>query len=204
LRRLITFQTINQAARYRNSPIAIPSLPEGVWLLLGIHLHRPILELAAHAQKATRHETDDVAVALGLPDVAARGRGFHMSRQCAGCFEVAGTAGAAVLDPRVGLDVDDERILEEITLPATVVSEIGAEEVGGPTHSHLGKGQWKILSRPSGWRRRPEGTLLIPDSLGAWESRLAAVYLAEGAVVSAGIGLFKAWGKGSFDQGAVD
>jgi len=64
-----------------------------------------------------------------------------MSRQCAGCFEVAGTAGAAVLDPRVGLDVDDERILEEITLPAIVVSEIDVEAGGGGGNSlALGEG----------------------------------------------------------------
>ncbi len=131
LEKAITFQAINQAARYCDSPVPTTCLPEGVWLLLGIHLHRPILELAAHAEKATRHETDDVAIALGLTDVAARGRGFHMSRQCAGCFEVAGTARAAVLDPRVGLDVDDERVFEEITLPAIVVSEIDVEPGGG-------------------------------------------------------------------------
>lgn len=53
-----------------------------------------------------------------------------MSRQCAGCFEVAETAGASVRNPRVGLDVDDERILDEITLPIIVISEIDAEEVG--------------------------------------------------------------------------
>lgn len=127
-----------------------------------------------------------------------------MSRQCAGCFEVAETAGASVRNPRVGLDVDDKRIFEEITLPAIVVSEIDPEEMERPTYSHLGKGQWNILSRPSGWRRRPEGTLWIPDSLGARESRLAAVNLAEAAVASAAIGLFEALGKSSLNQGPVD
>ena len=100
--------------------------------------------------------------------------------------------------------MDDERIFDEITLPRIDVSKVDVEEVGKATYSHLGKGQWNILSRPSGWRRRPEGTLWMPDSVGARESRLAAVNLAEEAVASAGIGLVEALGKGSFDQGSVD
>jgi len=126
-----------------------------------------------------------------------------MSRQCAGCLEVAETAGAAVLITLVCFDVGDERIFVEITLPVIEISKIDVDEMG-PTYSHLGKGQWNMLSRPSGWRRRPEGTLLIPDSLGARESRLGVVNLFEGVAVSVGIGLFEASGKSSFDQGAVD
>jgi len=84
-----------------------------------------------------------------------------VSRQCAGCFKVAGTAGAAILNPRVGLDVDDERIFEEITLPAIVVSEIDVEEVGANSLA-LGEGAVEYIVQAVRLEKTSRGDAIDP------------------------------------------